>query len=113
MLRRCLWLTLGFGLVHVSSAVTVTGIHAANQPLSAANYVTISGLSFGAPDQTASAYFSGVACSTTTWSSTTTLQCASGPSLLSPNSGPAVELWVQVITQTFSRAFTFDGVGAC
>ena len=73
-------LVLVFALPTSGQTVTHFGLTSSNTATSYASYVTISGLSFGTTSQTPTSAFgaslsAGTMCATTSWTSSTTVQC--------------------------------------
>jgi len=94
------------GFTYDPPVVTISSI--TNAPTSGFAGVTISGMSFGTSDFTASATLGNALCATTSWSTGTSLTCASGY-----GSGAFVAVVANVNTNvgTLARAFTYDPPG--
>jgi hypothetical protein len=82
-----------------------------NGPTSAGNTLTVRGFNMGAADTTLSLSLIPTLCSTTSWTSTTQVTCASAATALDANGRLAFDYSLQVSTTVGSLLdqFTFDG----
>jgi len=88
------------------AGLLVTSSSMYNTPPSGGAVLTVSGLRFGASDFTASMSFD-VDCSTTSWTSSTTICCATGVSLSGASN--VAKLTVSSVVSSAAGLSTFDG----
>ena len=86
--------------------VLITHLETINRASTSSSVLTVTGLNFDAQDHTPSAYAVVAACGSTSWTSSTSIECELGSN---NRGGGSTELWVQVNTITASSTFTFDG----
>jgi hypothetical protein len=95
----------------VRTAPVVSSSHAANLGLTASGIVTLSGLSFGGTNFTSTAALTiSDACSSTAWTSSTTLACRG--QAYTAGSSLCTTVTISGIAGTWSGRFSFDGTSA-
>jgi hypothetical protein len=89
-----------------SGSISFSSFSPLNTLVSGAATVTVLGSNFQCSDVSPSAFITGKPCATTAWMTSTQLVCAAPAPVLM---GAGREAWIQILTNTVSRGFTFDG----